>query len=125
MLKRAERNLIVGLDIGTSKVVALVGEVGLDGSIELLGLGGPRVAEKKYATDEGTKSDRQVDEKDCLPCEAEDIFLGDVSLLRKHRACQKKADNRRNHVLGTHSELSVDTEIKSAEDKRLSVFCFP
>ena len=39
MLKRAERNLIVGLDIGTSKVVALVGDVGLDGSIELLGLG--------------------------------------------------------------------------------------
>src|SRR5271163_4730994 len=39
MLKRSERNLIVGLDIGTSKVVALVGEVGLDGSIELLGLG--------------------------------------------------------------------------------------
>ena len=30
MLKRAERNLIVGLDIGTSKVVALVGEVGID-----------------------------------------------------------------------------------------------
>src|SRR5580765_953972 len=39
MLKRSERNLIVGLDIGTSKVVALVGEVGPDGSIELLGLG--------------------------------------------------------------------------------------
>ena len=39
MLKRSERNLIVGLDIGTSKVVALVGEVGLDGSIEVLGLG--------------------------------------------------------------------------------------
>src|SRR5215475_3306424 len=39
MLKRSERNLIVGLDIGTSKVVALVGEVGLDGSIEVLGIG--------------------------------------------------------------------------------------
>src|ERR1700710_487189 len=39
MLKRSERNLIVGLDIGTSKVVALVGEIGLDGSIEVLGLG--------------------------------------------------------------------------------------
>src|SRR3982075_3652525 len=39
MLKRADRNLIVGLDIGTSKVVALVGEVAADGSIELLGLG--------------------------------------------------------------------------------------
>src|ERR1700728_981285 len=39
MLKRSERNLIVGLDIGTSKVVALVGEVGADGSIEVIGLG--------------------------------------------------------------------------------------
>ena len=39
MLKRSERNLIVGLDIGTSKVVALVGEIGADGSIEVLGLG--------------------------------------------------------------------------------------
>ena len=39
MLKRADRNLIVGLDIGTSKVVALVGEVAPDGSIELLGIG--------------------------------------------------------------------------------------
>src|ERR1700736_3230786 len=39
MLKRSDRNLIVGLDIGTSKVVALVGEVGLDGSIEVLGIG--------------------------------------------------------------------------------------
>jgi len=39
MLKRSDRNLIVGLDIGTSKVVALVGEIGLDGSIEVLGLG--------------------------------------------------------------------------------------
>src|SRR5260370_9940916 len=39
MLKRADRNLIVGLDIGTSKVVALVGEIGADGSIEVLGLG--------------------------------------------------------------------------------------
>src|ERR1700744_1533234 len=39
MLKRSERNLILGLDIGTAKVVALVGEVGLDGTIEVLGLG--------------------------------------------------------------------------------------
>ena len=39
MPKRSDRNLIVGLDIGTSKVVALVGEVGPDGVIELLGIG--------------------------------------------------------------------------------------
>src|SRR5512138_1709102 len=37
--KRGERPLIVGLDIGTSKVVALVGEVGADNSIEVIGIG--------------------------------------------------------------------------------------
>src|SRR6202035_4265505 len=39
MPKRSDRSLIVGLDIGTSKVVALVGEIGADGTIEVLGLG--------------------------------------------------------------------------------------
>jgi cell division protein FtsA len=37
--KRSDRSLIVGLDIGTSKVVCLVGEVGADGSVEVVGLG--------------------------------------------------------------------------------------
>ncbi len=39
MAKRSDRNLIVGLDIGTSKVVALVGEMHADGSLEVIGLG--------------------------------------------------------------------------------------
>jgi cell division protein FtsA len=39
MAKRSDRNLIVGLDIGTSKVVALVGEIHADGSLEVIGLG--------------------------------------------------------------------------------------
>src|SRR5512139_3947922 len=39
MAKKQDRQLIVGLDIGTSKVVALVGEIGADGSIEVVGLG--------------------------------------------------------------------------------------
>ena len=39
MSKRADRSLIIGLDIGTSKVVALVGEVAADGTIELIGVG--------------------------------------------------------------------------------------
>lgn len=37
--KRAERNLIVGLDIGTSKIVALVGEINANDQIEVIGLG--------------------------------------------------------------------------------------
>jgi cell division protein FtsA len=39
MTKRSEKNLIIGLDIGTSKVVAIVGEVKHDGGIEIIGLG--------------------------------------------------------------------------------------
>jgi cell division protein FtsA len=39
MAKRTERNLIVGLDIGTSKVAAIVGELSSDGNIEVIGIG--------------------------------------------------------------------------------------
>ena len=39
MAKRTDKNLIIGLDIGTSKVVTLVGEVGPDDSIEVIGIG--------------------------------------------------------------------------------------
>jgi cell division protein FtsA len=39
MSKKAPKNLIVGLDVGTTKVVALVGEVGVEGNIEIIGIG--------------------------------------------------------------------------------------
>ena len=39
MSKKSESNLIVGLDIGTSKVVAIVGEVTVEGDIEIIGVG--------------------------------------------------------------------------------------
>ncbi len=39
MAKKLERNIITGLDIGTSKVVALVGEIAADGTIEIIGIG--------------------------------------------------------------------------------------
>ena len=39
MTKRGDKNLIVGLDIGTSKVVAIVGEVRDDGDIDIIGIG--------------------------------------------------------------------------------------
>ncbi len=39
MTKKAEKNLIVGLDIGTSKVVAIVGEIRPDEGIEIIGIG--------------------------------------------------------------------------------------
>jgi cell division protein FtsA len=39
MAKRSDRNLVVGLDIGTSKVVAIVGEIKNDGALEIIGIG--------------------------------------------------------------------------------------
>jgi len=39
MSKRGDKNMIVGLDIGTSKVVAIVGEVNEEGNIEVVGIG--------------------------------------------------------------------------------------
>jgi len=39
MAKRSDRNLLVGLDIGTSKVVAIVGEIKTDGALEIIGIG--------------------------------------------------------------------------------------
>jgi cell division protein FtsA len=39
MVRKSDRNLIVGLDIGTSKVAAIVGEVNDEGDIEVIGIG--------------------------------------------------------------------------------------
>ncbi|PKL99295.1 MAG: cell division protein FtsA, partial [Gammaproteobacteria bacterium HGW-Gammaproteobacteria-6] len=39
MNRKGDKSLIVGLDIGTAKVMALVGEYTPGGSIEVIGLG--------------------------------------------------------------------------------------
>jgi cell division protein FtsA len=39
MAKKFVKNLIVGLDIGTSKIITLVGEISPDGQIEIVGMG--------------------------------------------------------------------------------------
>ncbi len=38
-MKKTEKNMIVGLDIGTSKVAAIVGELSPDNEIEIIGIG--------------------------------------------------------------------------------------
>jgi cell division protein FtsA len=39
MAKKLEKNIITGLDIGTSKIIALIGEITSDGAIEIIGIG--------------------------------------------------------------------------------------
>jgi len=38
MSESSRGNLIVGLDIGTSKVVAIVGDIKADGSLDIVGM---------------------------------------------------------------------------------------
>jgi cell division protein FtsA len=39
MSKKSDKGMIVGLDIGTSKVVAIVGELNAEGEVEIIGIG--------------------------------------------------------------------------------------
>ena len=39
MVKKPENKLVVGLDIGTSKVVAIVGEISIENEVEVIGIG--------------------------------------------------------------------------------------
>ena len=50
MKPAASDNMIVGLDIGTSKVVAIVGEIVDDGSLNIIGIGSHRSRGLKKGT---------------------------------------------------------------------------
>ncbi|MDQ1243429.1 MAG: cell division protein FtsA [Pseudomonadota bacterium] len=82
MPKKFERNLIVGLDIGTSKVVAIVGELGPDGTIEVVGVGShPSRGLKKGVVvniDSTVQSiQRAVEEAELMAgCEIHSVFAG-------------------------------------------------
>src|SRR5690349_12728150 len=88
MSKRSDRSVIVGLDIGTSKVVALVGEVGPDGAIEILGIGSqPSRGLKKgvVVNIESTVQSiqRAVEEAELMAgCEIHSVFAGDRKSTR-------------------------------------------
>ncbi len=74
--------MIVGLDIGTSKVVAIVGEIALDGSVEIIGLGShPSKGLKKgvVVNIESTVSSiqRAVEEAELMAgCQIHSVYAG-------------------------------------------------
>jgi cell division protein FtsA len=82
MAKRPDKNLIIGLDIGTSKVVALVGEVAPDNSIEVIGIGSqPSRGLKKgvVVNIESTVQSiqRAIEEAELMAgCEIHSVFAG-------------------------------------------------
>ncbi|MFO1426981.1 MAG: cell division protein FtsA [Steroidobacteraceae bacterium] len=82
MARKTDRHLIVGLDIGTSKVSALVGEVAADNSIEIIGFGSqPSRGLKKgvVVNIESTVQSiqRAIEEAELMAgCEIHSVFAG-------------------------------------------------
>jgi cell division protein FtsA len=80
--RRTDRKLLVGLDIGTSKVVAIVGECSPDGSIEVIGIGShPSRGLKKgvVVNIESTVQSiqRAIEEAELMAgCEIHSVFTG-------------------------------------------------
>ena len=82
MARKTDRQLIVGLDIGTSKVLALVGEVAADNSVEVIGFGSqPSRGLKKgvVVNIESTVQSiqRAIEEAELMAgCEIHSVFAG-------------------------------------------------
>ncbi|WMC10118.1 cell division protein FtsA [Oceanimonas pelagia] len=122
MTKSAERNLIVGLDIGTAKVTALVGEVLPDGDLNIIGLG----SHAAKGMDKGGVNDlesvvkslkRAVDEAEMMAdCQITSVYLG---LSGKHIECR----NETGMVPVSDEEVTqedMDNVIHTAKSVRLS-----
>ncbi|WJG11326.1 cell division protein FtsA [Aliiglaciecola sp. LCG003] len=94
MSKVAERNLIVGLDMGTSKVKAVVGEVLDSGDISIVGVG----TSSSKGMDKGGVNDlnllvqsvqRAVDEMELMAdCRVSSVFM---SISGRHVKCQNES----------------------------------
>ena len=82
MAAAPEKRMIVGLDIGTSKVVAVVGEVDVDGVIEIVGIGShpSRGMKKGVVVDiESTVTaiQRAVEEAELMAgCQIHSVYVG-------------------------------------------------
>lgn len=82
MVKKNESRLQVGLDIGTSKIVAVVGELHKDGSIEVVGIGSApsRGLKRGVVVDiESTVQSikRAVEEAELMAgCEIQSVYVG-------------------------------------------------
>lgn len=82
MAKKADKNLIVGLDIGTSKVVAIVGEVTTSDEIEIIGLGSSQSRGLKKGVVVNIEStvhtiQRAIEEAELMAgCEIHSVYAG-------------------------------------------------
>ncbi len=82
MTRKQERDLLVGLDIGTSKVVAIVGEMQADGDVEVIGIGSHRSRGLKKGVVVNIEStvqsiQRAVEEAELMAgCQIHSVYVG-------------------------------------------------
>ncbi len=82
MSKKNNQSLVVGLDIGTSKIVAIVGEVHADGTVEVVGIGShpSRGLKRGVVVDiESTEQSiqRAIEEAELMSgCEINSVYAG-------------------------------------------------
>ena len=82
MTRNTDENLVVGLDIGTSKVLAIVGEVSPDGEIEIIGSGshvakGMRKGVVANIESTVTSIQRAIEEAELMTgCEIVSVYAG-------------------------------------------------
>jgi cell division protein FtsA len=82
MVRKPEKSLVVGLDVGTSKIVAIVGEMQSDGSVEVIGIGShPSRGLKRGVIVDMTSTEqaiqRAVEEAELMAgCQIHSVFAG-------------------------------------------------
>lgn len=82
MASSSDNNLIVGLDIGTSKVVAIVGEINSSGGIEIVGIGSHKSSGLKKGVVVNIEStvqsiQRAIEEAELMAgCEIHSVYAG-------------------------------------------------
>ena len=80
--RKPEKNLVVGLDVGTSKIVAIVGEGQPDGSVEVIGIGShPSTGLKRGVVVDMASTEqaiqRAVEEAELMAgCEIHSVYAG-------------------------------------------------
>ncbi len=82
MAKNTDKNLIVGLDIGTSKVVAIVGAITVDNEVDIIGIGSSRSRGLKKGVVVNIEStvhsiQRAIEEAELMAgCEIHSVYAG-------------------------------------------------
>ncbi|MGH7688567.1 MAG: cell division protein FtsA [Gammaproteobacteria bacterium] len=117
MARKTERRLVVGLDIGTSKVVAIVGELAPDGTIEVVGVGSHPSRGLKRGVVVNIEStvqsiQRAVEEAELMAgCEIHSVYAGiagsHVKSLNSHG------------IVGIRGGKDKDKEIAAADVERV------